>query len=92
MEPTAIDAVQTGAVGFITVISRVIYRGGRRSWRVTFFEAVLVALACATVGPVFNWLGMPLNLAYPFSVFAGYVGIDRLALIAQGEIDKRGGK
>ena len=39
-------------IGFLVAISRTIYKGGRKAWRVTFAEAAMIAMATGTMGPI----------------------------------------
>lgn len=77
---SAQDVLGPGAMGAAVVISRVIYQGGRRRWRVTFAEATIVAMCTGTIGPVLHALGISQDLSYPLAVFVGYVGIDRFSI------------
>ena len=67
-------------IGFLVAISRTIYKGGRKAWRVTFAEAAMIAMATGTMGPILSYFGLPQDMAYPAAVFIGYVGIDRLSI------------
>lgn len=67
-------------IGFLVAISRTIYKGGRKAWRVTFAEATMIAMATGTMGPILSYFGLPQDMAYPVAVFVGYVGIDRLSI------------
>ena len=67
-------------IGFLVAISRTIYKGGRKAWRVTFAEATMIAMATGTMGPILPYFGLPQDMAYPAAVFIGYVGIDRLSI------------
>lgn len=67
-------------IGFLVAISRTIYKGGRKAWRVTFAEATMIAMETGTMGPILSYFGLPQDMAYPVAVFVGYVGIDRLSI------------
>ena len=67
-------------IGFLVAISRTIYKGGRKAWRVTFAEAAMIAMATGTMWPILSYFGLPQDMAYPAAVFIGYVGIDRLSI------------
>lgn len=74
------ERIGPAVVGFIVAISRTIYKGGRKKWRVTIAEATMIAFATGTMGPVLAYLGMDREMTYPLAVFIGYVGIDRLGI------------
>lgn len=80
MDQSVRDRIGPGVMGFLVVISRVIYRSGRRKWRVTLAEATIVSLATGSMGPVFHMLGMPADLCYPAAVWIGFIGIDRASI------------
>lgn len=67
-------------IGFLVAISRTIYKGGSKAWRVTFAEAAMIAMATGTMGPILSYFWLPQDMAYPAAVFIGYVGIDRLSI------------
>lgn len=80
LEQAIRSGVGPGFLGMVVVLSRVMYQGGRKKWRATIAEAILVALVTGTVGPLLAYAGLDRDLAYPLAVFVGYVGIDRIAL------------
>lgn len=80
LDQVIIEIAGPAIIGFLVAISRTIYKGGRKAWRVTFAEAAMIAMATGTMGPILSYFGLPQDMAYPAAVFIGYVGIDRLSI------------
>ena len=61
-------------IGFLVAISRTIYKGGRKVWRVTFAEAAMIAMATGRWGRYCLTLGCRRHGVSCGCVFIGYVG------------------
>lgn len=66
-------------LGAFVTFMRINYKGGRKTWKASMCEALLIAAAAGSVGPLLAYLGMPINLAYPIAVFVGHTGIYRIS-------------
>ena len=69
-----------GALSFLVALIRVIYGGGTR--RQALLEAALCTLITLGLIPVLEWLGLPQNMATAAGVFTGFLGVKKLADIA----------
>lgn len=69
-----------GALSFLVALIRVIYGGGTR--RQALLEAALCTLITLGLIPVLEWAGLPSNMATAAGVFTGFLGVKKLADIA----------
>lgn len=69
-----------GALSFLVAVTRVIYGGGTR--RQALLEATLCTLITLGLIPVLEWLGLPQNMATAAGVFTGFLGVKKIAEIA----------
>ncbi|MGV8407467.1 phage holin, lambda family [Pseudomonas aeruginosa] len=69
-----------GGLSFMVALTRVIYGGGTR--RQALLEATLCTLITLGLIPVLEWFGLPPNMATAAGVFTGFLGVKKLAEIA----------
>lgn len=74
-----------GGLSFLVAITRVIYGGGTR--RQALLEATLCTLITLGLIPVLEWLGLPQNMATAAGVFTGFLGVKKLAELADRVAD-----
>lgn len=74
--PTITAGLLSALVGLV----RVIYGGG--PWREALLEALLCTLVTIGLIPVIQYLGLPQNLATTVGIFVGYLGVKKVASLA----------
>lgn len=74
-----------GGLSFLVAITRVIYGGGTR--RQALLEATLCTLITLGLIPVMEWVGLPQNMATAAGVFTGFLGVKKIADLADRVAD-----
>ncbi|NWA25497.1 phage holin, lambda family [Pseudomonas gingeri] len=72
--------IYAGALSFVVGVLRIIYGGG--STRQALLEASLCTLITLGLIPLLEYFGLPQNLATAAGVFVGFLGVKKIAAIA----------
>lgn len=77
--------IYAGLVSAVMAVLRIIYGGGTR--RQALFEGVICTLFTIGLIPVLEYFGLPQNLATAAGVFTGFMGVKKLADLADRVTD-----